>query len=437
MDSSPTKRRVLGPLDPNASSPSSPMAQQPGFLKLTKPDAAAITARPPPSSGTTVASTTSISTTQSAVSAATTVDELPSPDPETRKRPLKMPPLRPGNDEDDDGLPAQKRPCLGDEDRTSGSHDEMIARKRSSPVKGDPEEESQSQSQSQSPSRYSGGDLSRQRSASPAASSIFDSSAMLSTSQDTTITEPDAELLLQATAAAAAATTAAGPPVRRRTGSRLTREEAREKAEILRLRLGLANYKVRTGQTDVPLERLQMRRLSGSGGTYPSATTTSLPPLRSSAGVQASQSSPLDRQSYTGSSSSSSSSRRPLPSAPTPGVRSDEAELARRRQQQQQQQRAQERSAAGVEEEMVDDDDDGDVNGNANGGTRRKNGSGSGEGEGEGPLSPALPRLPLPRQPPAEEDAPPPSQRRNIAEEEMDEDGGGGAASGLLSLSRG
>ena len=30
-----------------------------------------------------------------------------------------------------------------------------------------------------------------------------------------------------------------------------------QKAEILRLRLGLASYKVRTGQTDVPLERLQ------------------------------------------------------------------------------------------------------------------------------------------------------------------------------------
>ncbi|KAG7138482.1 hypothetical protein HYQ46_008321 [Verticillium longisporum] len=39
----------------------------------------------------------------------------------------------------------------------------------------------------------------------------------------------------------------------------LTREQAREKAQILRLRLGLANYKLRTGQADVPLERLQRR----------------------------------------------------------------------------------------------------------------------------------------------------------------------------------
>ena len=40
----------------------------------------------------------------------------------------------------------------------------------------------------------------------------------------------------------------------------LTREQARRRAEVLRLRLGLAGYKVRTGQQDVPLERLQVRR---------------------------------------------------------------------------------------------------------------------------------------------------------------------------------
>lgn len=41
---------------------------------------------------------------------------------------------------------------------------------------------------------------------------------------------------------------------------RLTRSQS---AEILRLRLGLANYKVRTGQTDVPLERLEVRPIPG------------------------------------------------------------------------------------------------------------------------------------------------------------------------------
>jgi len=44
----------------------------------------------------------------------------------------------------------------------------------------------------------------------------------------------------------------------------LTRDEAREKAEILRLRLGLAGYKVRTGQTSVPLANLVAKPLPRS-----------------------------------------------------------------------------------------------------------------------------------------------------------------------------
>lgn len=54
-----------------------------------------------------------------------------------------------------------------------------------------------------------------------------------------------------------------------------------QKAEILRLRLGLASYKVRTGQTEVPLERLQQVRrsslVSGSRsfpGPFTSVNTT-------------------------------------------------------------------------------------------------------------------------------------------------------------------
>ncbi|GJN69113.1 hypothetical protein PLICBS_003159 [Purpureocillium lilacinum] len=45
----------------------------------------------------------------------------------------------------------------------------------------------------------------------------------------------------------------------------LTREQAREKAEILRLRLGLASYKVRTGQEAVPLAELRRLPLSPAG----------------------------------------------------------------------------------------------------------------------------------------------------------------------------
>ncbi|KAL0932048.1 uncharacterized protein CTRU02_213001 [Colletotrichum truncatum] len=87
----------------------------------------------------------------------------------------------------------------------------------------------------------------RNRSASPDTSSVFDNSAM-DTSQNTTIiTEPDTEQVRTLP-----------PPRPRRL---LTREEARQKARILRLKLGLANYKLQTGQENVPLEMLQMKPL--------------------------------------------------------------------------------------------------------------------------------------------------------------------------------
>ncbi|KAL6870080.1 hypothetical protein ACO1O0_001415 [Amphichorda felina] len=60
----------------------------------------------------------------------------------------------------------------------------------------------------------------------------------------------------------------------------LTREQAREKAEILRLRLGLASYKVRTGQTSVPLADLvakplpSTRRVGGGRRSNSNNTTT-------------------------------------------------------------------------------------------------------------------------------------------------------------------
>lgn len=48
----------------------------------------------------------------------------------------------------------------------------------------------------------------------------------------------------------------------------------------MRLRLGLAGYKVRTNQADVPLERLQARPLPG-GFRKRAPSTVSLPPLPS------------------------------------------------------------------------------------------------------------------------------------------------------------
>ncbi|KAH8895175.1 hypothetical protein GQ53DRAFT_839515 [Thozetella sp. PMI_491] len=121
----------------------------------------------------------------------------------------------------------------------------------------DAADESSAQSRSVPSSQNTAAESSRP--ASPAASSIFDSS-MFDTSQATTVTEPDAE------------PAAVQPPLRSiplpsPAQPRMTREQAREKAEILRLRLGLASYKLRTGQTDVPLDQLQMRPLPGARRT--------------------------------------------------------------------------------------------------------------------------------------------------------------------------
>ncbi|KIH92932.1 hypothetical protein SPBR_02840 [Sporothrix brasiliensis 5110] len=79
------------------------------------------------------------------------------------------------------------------------------------------------------------------RSLSPTTSSVFDLSAMVDTSQATNITEPDIDAPRPAGSS--------GPP---------TREQSRQRAEILKLRLSLARYKVRTGQVDVPLEQLRV-----------------------------------------------------------------------------------------------------------------------------------------------------------------------------------
>ncbi|KAI1816782.1 hypothetical protein GGS20DRAFT_159729 [Poronia punctata] len=95
----------------------------------------------------------------------------------------------------------------------------------------------------------------KRRSASPEFSSLFDHS-VADSSHITSITEQEVEPVGQV-----APVTPVAIETRPRQRS-MTREEARQKAEILRLRLGLASYKVRTNQADVPLERLQIRPLS-------------------------------------------------------------------------------------------------------------------------------------------------------------------------------
>ncbi|KAI1444904.1 hypothetical protein F5Y02DRAFT_387975 [Annulohypoxylon stygium] len=81
------------------------------------------------------------------------------------------------------------------------------------------------------------------------ASSIFDNSVIDTSQVTTTLTEPDTEVIT------------GSPPESPHRQHLMSREEARQKAEKLRLRLGLASYKVRTGQTDVPLDQLKVKPL--------------------------------------------------------------------------------------------------------------------------------------------------------------------------------
>ncbi|KAL5612749.1 hypothetical protein BROUX41_004166 [Berkeleyomyces rouxiae] len=76
--------------------------------------------------------------------------------------------------------------------------------------------------------------------------------------------------------ACASSPTVALPRPRSRT---MSRQETRQKADALRLRLGLANYKLRTGQADVPLDKLQMRpcRSLRHSISFPSSTARAAP----------------------------------------------------------------------------------------------------------------------------------------------------------------
>ncbi|KAI1169972.1 hypothetical protein F4777DRAFT_570984 [Nemania sp. FL0916] len=112
--------------------------------------------------------------------------------------------------------------------------------------------------------------LLRPRSLSPEDSSMFDN-LVIDSSQVTTISEPDTET---ATAAASPAASTGIPTVaeKRPRPRSMTREQARRTTEILRLRLGLAKYKVKTNQADVPLERLQARPIAGNLAKSASST---------------------------------------------------------------------------------------------------------------------------------------------------------------------
>ncbi|KAE9379118.1 hypothetical protein N431DRAFT_451024 [Stipitochalara longipes BDJ] len=113
-------------------------------------------------------------------------------------------------------------------------------------------------------------------------SSLGSRQAGLDDSQNTTITEPDDVPIFI-------------PTIARPVSVRLTMEEIRERAEVLKLRLKLASYKVRTNQIDIPISRLQIKTLSSTSPELPRhprlanssqrriplpATATALPDIR-------------------------------------------------------------------------------------------------------------------------------------------------------------
>ncbi|KAI1393225.1 uncharacterized protein F4822DRAFT_383988 [Hypoxylon trugodes] len=218
MNSSPTKRRALAPMDANSRTPSTTSK-----LQTSKPKPQVLSTSPIRSDH---------SATKRLLNQESSHDQHPSIQP-FKKRRVSI-------DEDVQSTPVGDDPVIED-----SSHENEIR-------------------------SY---DILRQRSDSPdEESSLFDNSAIDAT-QDTTITEPDVEVLARVPPVQAPA------PGRQRA---ISREEARRKAETLRLRLGLASYKVRTGQTDVPLDQLKVKPLPGNNtrgrsGWY--EEQPSLPPL--------------------------------------------------------------------------------------------------------------------------------------------------------------
>ncbi|AEO57467.1 hypothetical protein MYCTH_2303678 [Thermothelomyces thermophilus ATCC 42464] len=250
--SSPVKRRVLGALDPNACSPNKARRHEGGKQQLFTParhlspvkvksvaprqelsvGGASPTTRvssASPSSSPSPSPFSSLSSSQSLVpdtpERETGVESRKrrSPNPSAINPPTSGMAAAAEAEAAEGGEPAAKRACL----------DGM-------------REDGQSPPSSTSTTRTTG--TTRHRSASPDTPSVFDNSAV-DNSQLTILTEPDAT----------GPNPNPAPVPAPRARPRLTREQAREKAEILRLRLGLASYKVRTGQTDVPLDRLEAR----------------------------------------------------------------------------------------------------------------------------------------------------------------------------------
>ncbi|KAF3770341.1 hypothetical protein M406DRAFT_325789 [Cryphonectria parasitica EP155] len=235
----PTKRRALGAIDVNVSrSPRSPSS-----LKLSI------------KGGVTVGGGSPLKKSPGVV-----LSRHATPSPPREKRtgtPKKKRPL----EEAENVRPIVKKLCAGSPVKTSSPSKATRIPKVDTLLKPADEDDETPASQP----------ATARRSISPDASSVFDNST-INTSQFTTITEPDTDAPITTTAPAVPVSGAAAasavpdvipnlPPPRPRRVP--TREEFRQKAEILKLRLSLASYKVRTNQTDVPLDKLQVRPVPG------------------------------------------------------------------------------------------------------------------------------------------------------------------------------
>ncbi|KAK3296197.1 uncharacterized protein B0H64DRAFT_432793 [Chaetomium fimeti] len=280
--SSPVKRRVLGALDPNACSPSKARRHE------GKPFSSSAQHQKSPTKVKSIAPRQAFATLTSPTRVARVPSVLATPEKDmdagSRKRRSPTPTFTPAAQ---DSEPAAKRACL------DGTREDTQPRQLESPPP------------SSWTTRTSG--TTRHRSASPDTPSVFDNSAV-DNSQVTILTEPDTT--------APAPVPAVAPLPTRRTRPRLTREQAREKAEIIRLRLGLASYKVRTGQTDVPLDRLEAQhaQVSSSPPSLPSQRQTqghSRGPTSVSASFP-----PPGHASSPPTTTPGAGSRRPLPGAP-------------------------------------------------------------------------------------------------------------------------
>ncbi|KAI0846221.1 hypothetical protein F5Y00DRAFT_244367 [Daldinia vernicosa] len=196
MDSSPSKRRVLGSIDTNARSPVSTSKLQESKSKALSPISSIMN------------------------------NAIKRPlDQEAVSQHQQYPPTPPTK---------KQRLSVGEEEIERIPIDEEHGPERDSPRE----------------------EAGRQQSVSPEEDSMFLDNSIIDITLETAVTEPDIEVVAPAPPT---------PPAPTRRRSTMTREEARQKAEMLRLRLSLASYKVRTGQTDVSLEQLEAKSLLKSG----------------------------------------------------------------------------------------------------------------------------------------------------------------------------